>query len=282
MIEMYLLEQLKAFRDFGTLSAAAEELHLAQPTLSRSMQKLEDILGVPLFGRGKNKMTMNETGKLAAEYASRILDSEAEMERHIRAFDRSLHTITVGSCAPGPLYPFLPLITSIFSGMTISSEIVPEDKLLPGLDSDLYQIVLLPHSVDDSGHVSHKYITEQLYMSVNIMQPTASYKAITFHEMDGQNFIMYSQVGMWENIVREAMPHAKFFKQEDLEALGEIAGSSTLPMFASSITVNEFPSRLQDRINIPITDPEATIDFYLVCRKRDAKRFSSVFETAGE
>ena len=44
MIEIYLLEQLAAVAKDGTLSAAAEHLHLAQPSLSRSMQKLEDLL----------------------------------------------------------------------------------------------------------------------------------------------------------------------------------------------------------------------------------------------
>lgn len=278
MIEMYLLEQLNAFKEYGTLSSAAEQLHLAQPTLSRSMQKLEGILGVTLFERGKNKMSMNETGKLAAEYAARILESEKDMERRIKAFNRSLRTITIGSCAPGPLYPLLPQVTSVFSGMNISSELTLEDKLLPGLDSDLYQIVILPQPVDDPGYICRKYITEQLYMSVSIMHPAAPYKTITFHEMDGQSFIMYSHVGLWEDIAREAMPHAKFFKQEDLEALGEIAESSTLPMFSSSITVKEFSSRLKGRANIPISDSEATIDFYLVCKKSEARRFKRLFE----
>ena len=51
MLEIYLLEQLEAFARCGTLSAAAEELHLSQPALTRSMKKLEEIVGVPLFER---------------------------------------------------------------------------------------------------------------------------------------------------------------------------------------------------------------------------------------
>ena len=44
MLEIYLLEQLEAFARCGTLSAAAEELHLSQPALTRSMKKLEERL----------------------------------------------------------------------------------------------------------------------------------------------------------------------------------------------------------------------------------------------
>ena len=46
MIEIYLLEQLVAFETYGTLSAAAEYLHISQPALSHSMQKLEELMGV--------------------------------------------------------------------------------------------------------------------------------------------------------------------------------------------------------------------------------------------
>lgn len=53
MVELYLLEQLAAFSRRGTLSGAAEELHISQPALSQSMKKLEEGLGVSLFERTK-------------------------------------------------------------------------------------------------------------------------------------------------------------------------------------------------------------------------------------
>lgn len=40
MLTLEQLEQLVAVADYGTLSAAAEALHISQPTLTRSMQKL--------------------------------------------------------------------------------------------------------------------------------------------------------------------------------------------------------------------------------------------------
>ena len=73
MIDTYLLEQLTAVHECGTLSAAAEKLHLTQPSLTRSMQKLETLFGVKLFDRGKNRIVLNENGVLAAECAKHIL-----------------------------------------------------------------------------------------------------------------------------------------------------------------------------------------------------------------
>jgi len=74
MIELLQLKQLVAFAEYGTLSKAAEMLHISQPTLTRTMQKLENEFDVLLFYRTKNKMELNENGKLAVIYANKILD----------------------------------------------------------------------------------------------------------------------------------------------------------------------------------------------------------------
>ena len=58
MMELYQLIQLVAISDCGTMSSAAEKLHLSQPALSRSMQKLEEELQVALFERQKNSRQM--------------------------------------------------------------------------------------------------------------------------------------------------------------------------------------------------------------------------------
>ena len=55
MIELYELRQLQAFADTGTLSDAAESLHLSQPALSRNMKKLEEELEIPIFERSKKQ-----------------------------------------------------------------------------------------------------------------------------------------------------------------------------------------------------------------------------------
>lgn len=53
MLELEQLQYLIAFYEHKTLSKAAEELHISQPVLTRSMQKLEEELHVDLFLRKK-------------------------------------------------------------------------------------------------------------------------------------------------------------------------------------------------------------------------------------
>lgn len=58
MIENYLLEQLIAFSEKKSLSKAAKKLDISQPALSKSMKKLEEIMGVPLFNRTVNSIEL--------------------------------------------------------------------------------------------------------------------------------------------------------------------------------------------------------------------------------
>ena len=71
MIETYILQNLAAFAECGTLVAASERVNVTQPSLTRSLQKLEDALGVPLFVRTKNTISLNQTGRLISSVPSR-------------------------------------------------------------------------------------------------------------------------------------------------------------------------------------------------------------------
>ena len=61
MVDLYELKQLTAFADLGTLHRVAEEFHLSTPSITRSMQHLEQYFGAPLFTRGKNRIELNES-----------------------------------------------------------------------------------------------------------------------------------------------------------------------------------------------------------------------------
>ena len=57
----------------GTISAAAEALHVAQPSLSRQMKELEAELGVSLFERGNRKISLTEEGMVLRKRAEEMV-----------------------------------------------------------------------------------------------------------------------------------------------------------------------------------------------------------------
>ena len=149
MIETYLLEQFAAFARCGTLLKASEELHITQPTLSRSMKKLEEELGVSIFHRENSKLSLNETGKVAAEYAEKALQANQDLIDHVLAHDRSLRTVSIGSSSPFPINELMPTLQEYLTEKTILTELVDTDEhLLTGLKNRRYDIIIL-HSLPE-------------------------------------------------------------------------------------------------------------------------------------
>lgn len=83
MIEFNQLEHLVAIAKNKTISKAAEELLISQPGLTKSMQRLEEDLGLSLFNRKKNKIELNDNGLLAVEFAKKLLDGREEMIKEL-------------------------------------------------------------------------------------------------------------------------------------------------------------------------------------------------------
>jgi len=64
---------------------ASARLHMAQPPLSRSIQSLEDELGVRLFERTPRGMRLLPEGALFLEHARRVLDAMEAAVQAVRA-----------------------------------------------------------------------------------------------------------------------------------------------------------------------------------------------------
>src|SRR3954470_7261130 len=83
------LEYFLATIEHGSFSAAADELHMAQPSLSEQMRRLEDELGVALFHRVGRGVTLTEAGRVFHPHAQRTL-ADAEAARDAVAGVREL------------------------------------------------------------------------------------------------------------------------------------------------------------------------------------------------
>lgn len=67
------LRDFVAVADYGTITAAAQALHLSQPPLSTQLKSLEDELGCRLFDRSTRRMQLTEAGRLLYGRAAAIL-----------------------------------------------------------------------------------------------------------------------------------------------------------------------------------------------------------------
>ena len=69
------------------ITAAAESLHITQPTLSKQLMELEDEIGKKLFIRGKRRITLTEDGILLRKRASEIIELVEKTESELKKSD---------------------------------------------------------------------------------------------------------------------------------------------------------------------------------------------------
>lgn len=277
MIETYLLEQFEAVARRGTLLAASEELHVTQPSLSRSMKKLEEELGVSLFHRENSKISLNETGKLAADYARRALEANQEMIDRVIAFDRSLRTVSLGSCAPFPINALIPTLQEQLMGKTLSTELQDNDeKLVHGLRSHLYQLVILHEYPKDKDLYCQRYLDEQLMITVPDNHPFAERESVTFEDLKGLRILMTAGVGFWMDITLNHLSAPGLLIQNSMDALSELIDASSLPFFNSDQML-KMGYEMPGRVTIPIKDPEAHTTYWITCLTSEQQKYRSLF-----
>ena len=82
------LRYVVAVAEERNFTRAAQQLFISQPSLSQSIQALENKLGTPLFDRKTTPLTLTNAGKLYVEWAKDILLSESQMNRRLATISR--------------------------------------------------------------------------------------------------------------------------------------------------------------------------------------------------
>ena len=100
---MWQLQELTRFRavyEHGSLSAAARALGLSQPALTRSLQRLEQSAGAPLFERHTRSLRPTELARTLHRQVNRILDEAAGLDRLVEAFHDGRSGLVRIGCGP--------------------------------------------------------------------------------------------------------------------------------------------------------------------------------------
>ena len=193
MLDLHELEQFVSFAEFGTLSRVAEKFHISTPSITRSMQHLEESLGVPLFSRSKNRIELNDTGRFTVEYARKLLADAKQTVDQVQAFDTRRKTIMIRSCTPAPLWKLLPKLNAEHPGMMVSSVICQNEEVLAALKDSSCDIGILPFPLENSS----EFMQENLFVCVPPDHELAHHKTLTFKEINGFNFLLRTELGFW-------------------------------------------------------------------------------------
>ncbi len=270
------LRQLQAVADRGTVSAAAESLRISQPALSRSLARLERELGCTLLDRSGRRIALNHAGKTALEYARSILHEERLMRIALSDLANRARSLTVGTVAPAPLWRLTALSVERFpermlSSRTMRQQDVEREVIDRGLDLGISRKPLHYPAVRCC-----RLMDEDLAVSVPNGHPLASRDSLTFADVDGEDFLLFGNIGFWRGLVDEKMPHSDFLVQEDRVVFEQLSLTSPLLGFVTNAAylAGEMPGRTV----VPLEDAEAHASFYLLAHREASRQALELFD----
>ncbi|PMD72472.1 LysR family transcriptional regulator [Companilactobacillus nuruki] len=268
MIDNYLLQELITFEKYGTLAATAEQLSVTQPTVTRGMQKLEDDLGVRIFDRKPNKITLTKTGQIAAIEAKKVLQQNQLLIDRVQKYDYNNRILKIGSIAPGPLIVLKNI--QLESNVRIINEFISNQNIDSYLQNNDFSILITNQEIQNNTLESYFIGSERLSVNLDKFTFLANKASVKFKDLKGISFIVLSEIGIWKDIIQAQIPNAKFLYQNQVDAFTEITNYSNFPYFTTNLSKLEpdrHPDPNDDRVQIPISDHNAKIDFYAVYKR---------------
>jgi DNA-binding transcriptional LysR family regulator len=127
------LRHFLAVIDLGSLSAAAEAVHLSQPALSRSLRALENVLRVPLFDRQDRRLRPTPYALAYVERARRIVFDDNEGARSLALMrEGELGSLALGMGSSIARFLLAPLMLEMLDkapGLRVSAMVQSTDVL---------------------------------------------------------------------------------------------------------------------------------------------------------
>ena len=267
MLDLVGLDQLIAFEKCGRLSKVGEIFNISQPSITRNMKKIEEDFGVSLFERGKNHISLNETGKLAVECAGKVLQEAENAISKVQNFDKRQKTIVIEACAPAPLWSLLPELGKKYPDKTFSSATCDIEQIIWDVREGNCDLGVLPYEYEDKDLQSLPYIEEKLAVCVRTDHELAGYEEVNFAQINGFNCLVREEIGFWSGLCKEKMPASRFLVQTDEFELEELIRTSTLLCFTTNLA--DWPEELmENRKEIPIIDNEANVRYHVIRKRR--------------
>src|SRR6185436_9425623 len=181
------LRHLRYFLAVGealSFTRAAAQLRVAQPSLSRQIQDLEDEIGVDLLRRSPRGVTLTAEGKLFLEEARDLLKRADESVEKVRALSRGeFGELRVGY-APSPTVEILPPALAAFQktvpGVKLLLHDLSSDELIAGLQNGTLELaIMVPPVGDQTTGIQFEVLrTYPLCVAMTASHPFARMKSI--------------------------------------------------------------------------------------------------------
>jgi len=195
-LEVRHLRLVSEVAALGSVTRAAERLHLTQSAISHQLRDIESRLGTPLFHRLGKRMVVTPAGERVLRSAATILDDLRRAEEDIKQIAREGSGILrlCTQCNTG--YYWLPPLLKAFNArfprvevqIAVDATTRPVEALLEGkLD-----LAVLTHEVEDKRLLVQPVFRDELVLLVSPEHRLASRRQVPVSELASEHLVIYS------------------------------------------------------------------------------------------
>ncbi|MCU4767071.1 LysR family transcriptional regulator [Bacillus toyonensis] len=202
--------QLYYFKEIvkqGSISKAAEVLHIAQPPLSQLLKKLETDLGTTLIHRYRQKWELTATGEILYQYANKMLMQIQDVKQQIQEIEQGIGgTVSIGvsSTCSNMLIDYVSMFRTQYPNVKIKIVTGNSEELLKKLEQREIDVALLLRLGN----------SEQYEMKILKKQPTAVIIPSSWATSFSSQHVTIEQIAQFPFIMLGAMEGLSF--NEDL------------------------------------------------------------------
>lgn len=279
-MDLEQLRQLVAVDEAGTMSGAAQRAHITQPSLSRSMQRLEADLGCELFDRTRNSARLNEAGRIAVEHARDVLAAEQRMRDALDELARKKRTLRVAAVAPAPVWNLTARTVERFPGTILAPEVLPDAEVERRLFDRTADLAITRKPIALPNCECIPLMTENLFVSVPAAHPLAMRKHVSFADLAGETFLVLDGIGFWKDVYEQGIPDVHSIVQRDREVFTQLVDSSDILCFTTDAPQNS--NHVRGRVEVPLSDASAHATFFLVALRQNSERVREIVDWVKE
>lgn len=175
-------------------SRAAEKLHIAQPSLSQQLSKLEKEIGVLLFQRSTNSVELTHAGSLFVEKSQKILDMVEQLKKEMEDISQMKKGRLVIGSMPITGSTILPFVVPVFQAAYPDIEISLVEETSANLETltmnGQTDISLLSLPLREDSLVYETLLEEEIVLAVPPRHPlTQSKEPISISQLEKEAFI---------------------------------------------------------------------------------------------
>jgi len=261
-MEIHQMRYMCAVAETGSFTAAAAREHVAQPSLSQQIIKLEDELGAKLFHRFRRKIRLTEFGKAFFPMARDILRAVSSAKSEIHDMTSTTRgTVKVGvipTIAPYLLPKLLPPFTKKFPDVeiVITEDITP--MLLQRLQETEIDMVIVALPVQGAELMRQEILRERLYLAASINHALCRGGSVCLKDLGAEPFLLLKEGHCFRETAIAACKRAKIAPNVVFES-GHFA--TILGMVAAGMGITIVPEMAVDLRSgckfVPIEDERA-------------------------